>query len=736
MQYYIPWLARPKNAVSLRLSPLRVVKKFSLIWIAVFSTASSTCCALEESFALPFMALGKTLMAARQLPVEVTSTQAIYLKEGNVLPLPGTQCMYTGGEREQVCFGNNPPTRLRLQPGKSLKLGLSSQSISRLRYTASLPSPPEPLPPQVIFPEADSGSKAVATEIQLGVERQDEITKNAKQTIELWLHRIPEEFEVDEHEIEWWELLKEDSEVTDDFDKADSKFEELLHERMLLKPDTCYRIIPASYSNAQTGGDVCCDNETGNGKGQKQTSQQQNADSKNDGSEKKEGDSEEVSSEKKEGDSKKASSVADDADCLITEVEPGFYVSPEVTAYCDGLDSKVVKQEPESDNEMIIGTELTVAAEADSTTDDLDSTTDDLDSPPPPRKRKMKHVCDRLGADGKPCKKGFNRADLLTRHINDIHEPKGKHVCDRTGADGQPCKRAFKSADALKTHIKEVHEGKNRHVCDWPGEDGQPCKQTCSRAHGLKRHMKRVHGVEEVYICDRTRADGKPCRRVYFRACDLKGHIEQEHIEDSHESKNRHVCDWAGEDGQPCKQTFSRAHSLKRHIKSGHGVEEEYICDRTRAGGKPCRRAYFRACDLKGHIEQEHIEDSHESKKKHVCDWPGEDGQPCKKAFVRAHLLESHIKGFHEGKKEHVCDRPGKDGESCNAGFSSKHELRRHIRDVHGGKRKHVCDWPGKDGEPCNAGFYRAHNLQAHIREIHEGKKRPEKRPRIEEVDD
>ena len=117
-------------------------KKFLLIWIAAFSALSYSGYAQEESLSvlLTIMAVGKNLMVARYPSVEVISTKAVYLEEGDVLPLPGTQCINTGIEREQMCFGYNYPTRIRLQPDKSLRLGLSPQSISHTERQHIIPT--------------------------------------------------------------------------------------------------------------------------------------------------------------------------------------------------------------------------------------------------------------------------------------------------------------------------------------------------------------------------------------------------------------------------------------------------------------------------------------------------------------------------------------------------------------------------------------------------------------------
>ncbi|MGI9282608.1 MAG: hypothetical protein ACR2PX_23680, partial [Endozoicomonas sp.] len=215
-------------------------------------------------------------MTAQQLPVEVTSTQAIYLKEGNVLPFPGTQCMYTEIEGEQVCFGNNATTQIRLQPTKSMKLGLSPQSISQLKYNASLPPPPpELLPGQVIFPEFDSGTRAVATEIQKGVDRHYEITEAVKQSRRLRLFRssgeyidgvVNEDEQEEEDETTEWYALEESENEPDDSNETNIRYDEPAHGRIPLKPDTRYCILRRSHNKSQISSASPCDGEgaTGN----------------------------------------------------------------------------------------------------------------------------------------------------------------------------------------------------------------------------------------------------------------------------------------------------------------------------------------------------------------------------------------------------------------------------------------------------------------------------------------
>ena len=193
-------------------------------------------------------------MTARQPPVEVTSTKAVYLEEGDALPLPGTQCIDTGVKSEQMCFGNNHPTRVRLHPCKRLRLGLSPQSISQLKYNASFPPPiPEPLPGQVILPGLDPGGRSIVTTLQQGAGRQREITETAKQNRRLWLlrsfeehmDRVADEYAEEGNEmIEWW-MLEEalyEADEDDDSNKAKIRYGDRIHEGIPLKPDTSYCI--------------------------------------------------------------------------------------------------------------------------------------------------------------------------------------------------------------------------------------------------------------------------------------------------------------------------------------------------------------------------------------------------------------------------------------------------------------------------------------------------------------
>ena len=647
------------------------------------------------------MAVEKTLLTTRQPPVEVASTKAVYLEKGDALPLPGTQCIDTGVKREQMCFGNSHPTRVRLHPCKRLRLGLSPQSISQLKYNASFPPQiPEPLPGQVIFPGLDPGGRSIVTTLQQGAGRQREITETAKQNRRLWLlrsveehmDRVADEYAEEENEmIEWW-MLEEvlyEADEDDDSNKAKIRYGDRIHEGIPLKPDTSYCITPPHHNKTRIIRSVPCDGESDSENGKNQDTRQENSNSEDDT----------TSDEKNNSDLKETVRSVANPDCLITNVEPGFEVAPEIAAYCDALEWAQIKQELESDDEMPIDSAIIVTAEA-------HSTTDDLASPSPTKKRKL--------------------SGHLKTHIETVHAGKKKHVCDWTGADRQPCNQAFGRKNHLKRHIETVHEGKKEHVCDRTGVNGQPCHQAFGQKGVLQRHIKTIHESKKEHVCNWTGANGQPCNKAFS----LKS-VLQKHIETVHEGKKEHVCDWTGADGQPCNKAFGQKGNLRTHIKTVHEGKKEHVCDWTGADGQPCNQAFSQKSSLRIHIAT-----VHKSKKEHVCNWTGANGQPCNKAFGLKSGLQKHIETVHEGKKKHICDWTGVDGQPCNQTFGWKNHLQRHIKTIHEGKKEHVCDWTGADVLPCNQTPGRKRNLKRHIENIDEGKRRNRKRPRMEEPDD
>ena len=135
------------------------------------------------------LAIGKTLITDQQPFIEVSSTEGVYVRKANAIPLSDTQCWQTETPEEQLCSGNNRPTRIRFLPDEHPKIGLYPSGISQLEY-ALHPSPvTDPLfPGQDVLPNLNPEAKAIATEILQGVERQSEIIKIAKQQRLMLLH--------------------------------------------------------------------------------------------------------------------------------------------------------------------------------------------------------------------------------------------------------------------------------------------------------------------------------------------------------------------------------------------------------------------------------------------------------------------------------------------------------------------------------------------------------------------
>ena len=215
------------NISTARNSNLASSKKNLLMVITASMGLHSTCYALEDPFILFALAASKALMAFQQPFIEVTSTEAVYLKEASVLPGPDTQCMFTEISGEQLCVGNGFPTWLRLHPDENVKIGLHSPSIAEFNYKTSYNTSYNASAPvlisdplflgQDIFPKPDPVAEAIATEIQQGVERQREMIKRSRQRVLMSSLRSPnvnldepeEENGEEDTDIKWWSLEPE-----------------------------------------------------------------------------------------------------------------------------------------------------------------------------------------------------------------------------------------------------------------------------------------------------------------------------------------------------------------------------------------------------------------------------------------------------------------------------------------------------------------------------------------------
>ena len=214
--------------------------------------------------------LWRILTASKALPcswqpaIDVTSTLPVYLTYANVQPLAGTQCINTTSAEEQLCFGGDSPTRLRLQPDRKVIMGFYSQGFSRIEYVSSLPSPvSDPVFPGFgLFPAVAPGSKAVFNDIQASVRRQYEVAEIRKQTNWMCVLCVPrkspeasgEKDMEEEPELVEWVILEEESYDRGEPDVARLQYEEQQYYDVPLKPGTCYCQFPTSDDKGQTRG--------------------------------------------------------------------------------------------------------------------------------------------------------------------------------------------------------------------------------------------------------------------------------------------------------------------------------------------------------------------------------------------------------------------------------------------------------------------------------------------------
>ena len=323
------------------------IKQLILTVAIAFSVHSSNGHALEKSMALPFaLAVGKALITTPKPFIEVSSTKEVYVRKVVALPLSDTQCLHTQIQEEQVCFGNNQPTRIRLLPDDQLKIGLHSLGISQVENILHPMPVADPLFPvrdglslslSLSLPVLDSMAKAIATEIQQGDDRQREIIEKAKQSRNLMLSRFrydksfeePEEesIEEDSDAIQWWGLKQEPD--ADDSDMAQAR----LDDSILLKPDTRYCFSPDSGTGARAYNRAASDDGSG-------------------------GEDGDTSDESNDNDSDDDESVTEsDVEYIGTTTDP-FQVSKEVSDYCANQVLMRIKQEPTSDSEIHIESEV------------------------------------------------------------------------------------------------------------------------------------------------------------------------------------------------------------------------------------------------------------------------------------------------------------------------------------------------------------------------------------------
>ena len=219
---------------------------------------------------------------ATQPSIEVTSTEPVLLRGASALPLSDTQCMYTPPPEqtpeEQVCFGNNLPTRIELSPAAPLNIGFLPRATSQIEYRLLPVLVTDPVFSGTgVLPELNPAF-AIATEIQQSAERQREIIEAARQRHQTFSSSFPHSYyksyyksydrrfgeleekdiEADGEDFEWW-LLGEPEPDMNDSDMATVRYDDII----LIEPGSRYWFCSNVNDESQTHNQAVTDGESG-----------------------------------------------------------------------------------------------------------------------------------------------------------------------------------------------------------------------------------------------------------------------------------------------------------------------------------------------------------------------------------------------------------------------------------------------------------------------------------------
>ena len=270
---------------------MQINKKLILIVVATLCSLCSTSYALQESLALMFAVTAARSLIATPPYIEVTSTDPVLLRGANALSLSDTQCMHTATPEEQVCFGNNLPTRIGLLPAAPLNIGFLHGATSQIEYHLLPTFVTDP-----VFPDIDTLSElnpafAIATEIQQSAERQQEIIDTARQRQQTFSSpfsphcynhsynhsynksyykshdkgydkrldgQVEQDIEANGQDFEWWSLGEPESGM-DDSDMATVRYDDII----LIEPGSRYWFCSNVNDESQTHNQAVTDGESG-----------------------------------------------------------------------------------------------------------------------------------------------------------------------------------------------------------------------------------------------------------------------------------------------------------------------------------------------------------------------------------------------------------------------------------------------------------------------------------------
>ncbi|XP_055842587.1 zinc finger protein 91-like [Episyrphus balteatus] len=229
------------------------------------------------------------------------------------------------------------------------------------------------------------------------------------------------------------------------------------------------------------------------------------------------------------------------------------------------------------------------------------------------------------------CKRSYDRAPMLKRHLDKYHNPDGSLIIVKsTEWNCEVCKKPFSSKAYLQKHMnKHTNKAWKCKLCPIGFE---------TRA-ALKEHNK-SHGKEKPFLCSE-------CGLRFVRNDYLLIHMRR------HTGEKPYTCKY-------CGKGFPRATDLNVHVKY-HTGEKTHLCT-------VCGKGFQRSYNLVVHMRV------HTGERPYKC-------LHCPKDFAQCNDLKAHVRR-HTGER-FKCD-------ICGDGFIQGYHLTQHKIEAHGfeGERK------------------------------------------------